>query len=94
MIYMPICNVCFCRHSFNGIHFQDSMKGLFCAKTNISHIILDDKTQIEIAIKPNVMQCVGASIFLGFTYFYFFSAFEKRSHFLKVVRNMHLEILF
>ena len=58
------------------------MKGLFCTKTNISHIILDDKTQIEISIKPNVMQCVGASIFLGFTYFYFFSALEKRSHFL------------
>ena len=68
----------FFRHVFNGKDFQDIMKGLICTKTNISHIIMDDSIQIDFSHKPIIMQTVGASIVLGFTYFYFFSALKKR----------------
>ena len=66
------------RHIFSGKKYQDILKGIICTKTNFSYIIKDENAKTEISNKPFLMQIVTATIFLGFTYFYFFSALKNR----------------
>ena len=66
------------RHAFNGNNFQDIMKGLICNK-NISHH-MNANTQNDFSNKQTLMILFCASILLGFTSFYFFSARKQRSY--------------
>ena len=68
----------FFRHIFSGKQYQDILKGIICTQTNISNIIKDEKAKTEISNKPFLMQIAIVTIFLGFTYFYFFSALKHR----------------
>ena len=68
----------YCRFVRNGKHYQDSLKGIFCAKTNISLIIQDNQDHRELSIKPFLLMVGIASMFLGLVYFYFFSALNYR----------------
>ena len=69
------------------------MTGRLCTKANISTLIIDDNIQNNFVTKEILMILFCASILLGFTYFYFFSALKQRSQnyfylllFLKLIK--------
>ena len=66
------------RYVTNGKYYQDSLKGMFCAKTNISLIIQDNQDHRELSIKPFLMQIWIGLMFLGLVYFFFLSALNYR----------------
>lgn len=80
------------RYVTNGKYYQDSLKGMFCAKTNISLIIQENQDHRELSIKPFLMQIWIGLMFLGLVYFFFFSALNYRSyhlqHFNKPLQGM------
>ena len=79
------------RYAFNGNYFQDTIKGLICTKTNISHVILDDRPKIDFSNKQILMQTGFASICLGFSYFFFFSALKKRRFYF--IRKLQINLI-
>ena len=65
----------------NGKLYQDSLKGIFCAKTNITFIIQDNEDHKELSIKPFLLTVGLCLMFLGLVYFYFFSAMNYRFYY-------------
>ena len=68
------------RYVFSGKNYQDSLKGMFCTKTNITHILQDEDTIIEVANKPFLVIMFGYIIHLGLVVYFYFSAMKKRYH--------------
>ena len=62
----------------NGNFYQDSIKGLFCAMTNITNINHDEDFKINIVMKPKLMNLGLVFVFMGLVNFYFFSALKQR----------------
>lgn len=74
----------FSRYILSGKHYQDSLKGMICAKTNITQLIHDDQTQIELSNKPFLMLIILTSILLGFVSYYFIAALKQRLTLVKI----------
>ena len=72
---------CFSRYILSGKHFQDSLKGMICAKTNITQIIHDNQTKIELSNKPFLIVIILSSIMYGFVSYYFIVALKQRLNF-------------
>ena len=51
---------------------------MFCTKSDITHIIQDEDTQVEIAHKPFLVIMFGHSIGLGMVVYFYHSALRKR----------------
>ena len=51
---------------------------MFCTKSDITHIIQDEDTQVEIAHKPFLVIMFGHSIYLGMVVYFYHSALRKR----------------
>ena len=77
-VYTSRIELSFSRYILSGKHYQDSLKGMICAKTNITQMIYDNKTKIELSNKPFLMLIILASILLGFVSYYFIVALKQR----------------
>ena len=51
---------------------------MICAKTNITQIIHDDQSKIELSNKPFLLVIICTSIIYGFVIFYFIVAMKQR----------------
>ena len=69
---------CLFRYILSGNHYQDSLKGMICAKTNITQMIYDDQTKIELSNKPFLILIILTSIVYGFVIYYFIVALRQR----------------
>lgn len=66
------------RYILSGKHYQDSLKGMICAKTNITQMIHDDETKIELSNKPKLILIILTSCVYGFVIYYFIFALKQR----------------
>ena len=67
------------RYIFSGKYYQDSLKGMICTETNLTHVLQEENTRVEVATKPFLVIMSGHSIYLGLVFYFFFSAVKKRS---------------
>ena len=67
------------RYIFSGKYYQDSLKGMICTKTNLTHILQDEDTRVEVATKPFLVIIFGHSIYFGLVVYFYNSAVRKRS---------------
>ena len=67
------------RYIFNGKYYQDSLKGMICTETNLTHVLQDENTRVEVATKPFLVIMSGHSIYLGLVFYFYYSAVKKRS---------------
>ncbi len=62
----------------NGKYYQDSLKGLFCTKSNITNLFKNRDQQFEISHRALLLQVALIMMFGGLVYFYYFSALKQR----------------
>ena len=60
---------------------------MICAKTNITQMIHDDETKIELSNKPFLILIILTSVIYGFVIYYFIVALKQR--FKVQVQNMN-----
>ena len=69
----------FSRYIAAGNYYQDSIKGIICAKNNITEQFQhSDDSKIEFSIKPLFIITVTYIIFFGFILYFFSSAQKQR----------------
>ena len=73
-----LVNCFYQRYMTNGKYYQDSLKGLFCTKSNITNLFKNRDQKFEISHKGVIVQVALIIMFCGLLYFYYFSALKHR----------------
>ena len=83
----------FYRFISSGKHYQDSLKGLICAKNNITEVFQDGDTKIEVSLKPFFIITVTYMIFFGFILYFFMCVQKERLYFIGLIYKLLLHII-